>query len=62
MEEYSLEFLHSSENAILVRDADDNDIWLPKSQIEIDDLENLERGEFVLISIPDWLAEEKDLA
>lgn len=61
MEEYLLEFLHKSENAILVKDCEDS-IWLPLSQIEIeDDLECLERGDFITVFIPDWLAEEKEL-
>jgi hypothetical protein len=61
MDEYTLEFLFQSENAILVKDGN-NEIWLPKSKIVFDDeYEELEKGELIKISIPNWIAEDKEL-
>ena len=31
--------------------------WLPKSQIKVTDT----YGEYMMVSLPDWLAKEKDL-
>lgn len=52
--------------AILVgkapEDRDDNNaFWLPKSQIDIGDIEKKDGCDFAEIAIPEWLAEEKGL-
>lgn len=46
--------------AILVSDDDnrDNAVWLPKSQVEI---ENDGHANFVTVTLPEWLAVEKGL-
>ena len=57
--EIDVEFVDSTESAILVEDADDKKIWLPLSQVEI--LEEALSGEGLKLSIPEWLAIEKGL-
>lgn len=54
--------LKISDNAILF-DNGDVQAWIPKSQIEDYDEEEMEEneGEMIEISIPEWLATEKDL-
>lgn len=47
-----------TDRAILVSEVGgDEKIWLPKSQIEIND----RSGDLAEISLPGWLANEKDL-
>ncbi len=48
-----------TERAILVSDDGNKDhaVWLPKSQIEIEE----EKDGFILVSLPEWLALEKNL-
>ena len=57
--EIDVEKIRATEAAILVRDADDNQIWLPLSQVEI--LEQNFAGDQVKLSIPEWVAIEKGL-
>lgn len=54
-------YISSTERAILVEVDGDRD-WVPKSQISDSsvDLDDLERGDMVTITIPEWLAEEKE--
>ncbi|WP_212525884.1 hypothetical protein [Actibacterium sp. MT2.3-13A] len=49
---------HETAKAILVSDSGDKDsaVWLPLSQIEIEP----ENG-FIVVTMPEWLAEEKGL-
>ena len=49
--------------AILILDADDNKHWLPLSQIEILEEEDVDAGEepIVKLEIPEWLAISKGL-
>lgn len=57
----SVEFLHHTELAVLVKDGD-SEIWLPKSQIEDEeDWDILEREDPIEVSIPEWLAWDKGL-
>ena len=57
--EIDVEKIRATEAAILVRDADDNQIWLPLSQVEI--LEQNFAGDQVKLLIPEWLAIKKGL-
>ncbi|MBU2644840.1 hypothetical protein KKI24_09050 [bacterium] len=79
IESFSLVFMGQTEKAIkvafecAVKDADGRrgngfkEIYLPKSQIEVDgvshesDFDDLVRNEVLDVYIPDWLAEEKGL-
>lgn len=47
-----LDIEHETELAVLVTNLEDEKVWLPKSQIEID-------GAY--IEVPEWLAESKEL-
>lgn len=51
------EIVQETEDAILLV-VDGDEYWLPKSQIAYDG----ERGDVVVVSIPDWLASEKGLS
>jgi hypothetical protein len=54
-------YIHiETEKAILFSEDDDIDkaAWLPKSQIEI---EKTGRGAIVEVTMPEWLAKDKDL-
>jgi hypothetical protein len=46
--------------AVLLGDDFLGEFWLPLSLIEID-LDNLERGDQVEVTLPKWLARERDL-
>lgn len=54
-----MQILHETEKAVLATlDVPDNGVWLPKSQIEIQDtvIEGI-----VSITLPEWLAKDKGL-
>ena len=56
----SVIFQHATARAVCVRETEDGeDIWLPLSQIEVDD--DAERGEEIDLTAPDWLLEDKGL-
>lgn len=63
--EFYLRFVRETELAICVCDKDGpqgweaEDIWLPKSKIDI--FGKLEKGQILAVEIPGWLAEEKEL-
>ena len=57
--EIDVEKIRSTEAAILVRDADDREVWLPLSRVEI--LEQNYAGDQVKLLIPEWLAIKKGL-
>lgn len=54
-----VEFLAETDAAVKVRDADGREAWLPKSQIEWPGSAKLH--EVIEVTVPQWLAEEKDL-
>ncbi len=54
--EITVEILRESDRAILVSDGDVQE-WLPKSQIEYEG----EVGQTVVVTIPTWLAQDKNL-
>lgn len=51
-----VEILRESDRAILVSDGDVEE-WLPKSQLEYEG----EVGQTVVVTMPEWLAQEKGL-
>ena len=50
------EEVRRTDDAILVKDADDKEHWLPLSQCFILEESIIDPGGTVLISIPEWLA------
>ena len=56
-----LEFLVETESAMKFRDAYGKEAWLPKSQIDTGMAGTPKPHELVAVSLPQWLAEEKDL-
>ena len=58
--EVDVEEIRRTDAAILVRDADDKQIWLPLSQVVILEEDFLPGGSMKLL-IPEWLAIEKGL-
>jgi len=56
-EEFFDEIITDTDKAICVYDyGQDKDIWLPLSQIEIEEI-----GNGIIVRMPTWLAEEKGL-
>lgn len=55
--EISCQKKHETDKAILVVNLKNKDVWLPKSQIEIDS----DSKGIVELQLPEWLAEEKEL-
>lgn len=55
--EISCQKKHETEKAILVVNLKNKDVWLPKSQIEIDS----EAKGVIELQMPEWLAVEKEL-
>lgn len=55
-------YVFETAKAILVCDEEQNEIWLPKSQIDgWDNNMHIEKGEMVEITIPEWLAIKNNL-
>ena len=50
---------HETEKAVLVENLKEKDVWIPKSQIEIDYED--EETSLIDIQIPEWLAIDKEL-
>ena len=52
-----------TEKALLVSDTEQTDpVWVPRSQIEITEMKQKQRGKpIIVLSMPDWLAQEKGL-
>lgn len=49
---------HQTDKAILVyNDLKDADIWLPKSQVEVEAID----GRHSVVTMPEWLAKDKEL-
>lgn len=57
--EISCEFRHQTDAAVLIYDGT-KEVWIPKSQLA-DDVGDPAVGEFIEISIPEWLAEKQGL-
>lgn len=51
------EIVRKTDKAILVRDKQENEAWLPKSQIK----HIFEDGDYAEVTIPTWLSEDKGL-
>jgi hypothetical protein len=60
--DYCLTFVFQSDEAIRVHDTG-NYFWLPKSLISIEGkmFKELKEGEEITVTIPDWLASQKNL-
>ncbi len=52
--EIDVEVLHSTDKAWMLNDADNEEVWLPKSMCEYDDTDKT-------MQLPEWLAFEKGL-
>lgn len=64
IEEADVIFQTMTERAVCVRsDEEGEDIWLPRSQVEIEDMEGgeLRRGRPAILSGPEWLLIDKGL-
>jgi RNase P/RNase MRP subunit p29 len=57
--EISGEILYETDLAILLYDGE-TESWIPKSQIEIEP-KFFELGDMVVVTMPEWLAEDKEL-
>lgn len=40
---------------------DDEEVWIPKSQMDPDDAEQLRRGEVCHVAITAWIAKQKNI-
>jgi len=52
---------HVTEKAVLITEDGENEVWLPKSQIEVNHGKAYGPGDTVIIAVPEWLAIEEDL-
>jgi len=61
--ELDLEYVNQTDEAYLVKDADDKKHWLPKSVVEVEDAINmdLDKGEGYMFLMPGWLAWKEGL-
>ena len=63
-EKITLQMIYKKQTseALLVEDDEGliGEVWLPLSQIEVD-LDGLEMGDQVEVTMPQWLARERDL-
>lgn len=58
--EISCEVRIKTDKAILINDGA-NEAWIPRSQIEDPDPEDMQIGETIILLIPEWIAKEKGL-
>jgi hypothetical protein len=62
VEDYDLIYqIEKGEGLCVRKDANSEDIWLPLSQIWYDDGKVYKRGSYIVVTIPNWLAEKHDL-
>lgn len=55
-------FIHETEKAIGVQETEDGKtIWLPKSQVEYEEAGTIHGRRLVTITLPEYLAQEKEL-
>lgn len=58
--EFLCEFVHESENAVLIKDpTDDEEYWIPLSQVE--EMSHDPKTNFGTIVMSDWIAKTKGL-
>lgn len=57
--EVTCEFVHQTAKGLLVKVGDD-EVWLPKSQLELVSGTD-EKGSELVLLVPDWLAQDKGL-
>ena len=55
------DFLHQTEKAWLVRTSTGAEVWVPKSQCEVDPPDGLRRGQLVTVTCERAMAEDKGL-
>lgn len=65
MLEISVLYLHQTQKAVLIDDAG-NEVWIPKSLIDEDDVADLEemaltRGDSININVKEWFLEQEGL-
>jgi hypothetical protein len=60
--ELSVAFIRATDEAVLITEDGDLEVWLPRSQLTTDsDIDHLSDGEVFEVSVPEWLAYEKGL-
>lgn len=50
---------HETESAVLITEDGETDIWLPKSQVEYNLID--QKKDLYEVTLPEWLAKEKGL-
>jgi len=64
METFELEYVHQTHDGLLVYDdSQQEEVWLPKSEIEYDsdELDVATPGDIIELNIPEWLAKKEGL-
>jgi hypothetical protein len=57
-----LTYQRQTANAFMVTDAEDREVWLPKSQVEVDGrADQLVHGKVYEFTMPEWMAKQKEL-
>jgi uncharacterized protein (DUF2249 family) len=60
--ELTVELVHETQDAILIKDADKGDVWLPKSKCEWEQISRgIVRPIIIQLIIPEWLAYQREL-
>lgn len=51
-----------TDSAILISDVGEKELakWIPKSQVEIDRPDSADKTPDIIVTMPDWLAQEKE--
>jgi hypothetical protein len=58
--EIEAEYIHETDLALLINDGD-QEVWLPKSQIKYDYVQGSDSLLEIIVTMPEWLAIEKEL-
>lgn len=59
--EIRLRYKTETAGAWVFKDADGNDVVLPKSQVDVADLIEPDPGDVVTVEMPEWLAKNRGL-
>lgn len=58
---FDCKYVHHTDRGLCVNIGGQN-VWLPISQIELEDVDQMEKGEEIEILVPCWLAEDNGIA
>jgi hypothetical protein len=59
--EIDVELIAVTDMAVFVDEGKEDPVWIPKSQTQNEDIDEMQIGDTFTLEIPEWLALEKEL-